>query len=130
MSTPTDIVQAAYAAFGRRDIPAILELLTDDVEWVYQAGSTLPYGGRFSGKQEVQRWFGVLAQAEDIQDFQPREFLAGADHVTAIGTLRAKALPDGDMFESGWVQVFNFKGDKVSRWIGTSDTAASVAARK
>ena len=28
------IAQAGYAAFGRGDLPAILELLTDDIEWI------------------------------------------------------------------------------------------------
>ena len=33
MSDPLTLVQNAYAAFGRGDIPALLQLLSDDVEW-------------------------------------------------------------------------------------------------
>jgi ketosteroid isomerase-like protein len=32
-----DVVQQGYEAFGRGDIPALLESLTDDVEWILQA---------------------------------------------------------------------------------------------
>jgi uncharacterized protein len=34
--TNTDVVQQGYEAFGRGDIPAVLDLLTDDVEWIQQ----------------------------------------------------------------------------------------------
>jgi ketosteroid isomerase-like protein len=78
----------------------------------------------------VQRWFGTLAASDEIQQFEPREFLEGKDHVTVIGWERAKPLPDGSVFESDWVHVFTLQGDKVSRWIGTADTAARVAAAK
>ena len=46
MSAPTNtqIVQQAYAAFGRGDIPALLSLLAEDVDWhpVYGAGPNVP----------------------------------------------------------------------------------------
>jgi ketosteroid isomerase-like protein len=130
MTTPSEVIQLAYAAFGRRDIPAILELLTDDIDWRFHAGANagIPYGGRYSGKEAVQRWFGLLAESDDIQEFEPREFLEGPNHVTVIGWERVKPLPNGKVFESDWVHVFTLKGNKVSRWIGTADTAARVAA--
>ncbi len=31
--TNVDVVQQAYVAFGRGDIPAVLSFLTDDIEW-------------------------------------------------------------------------------------------------
>lgn len=130
MSTPTEVIQQAYAAFGRRDIAAILDMLTDDVDWRFHASTSVPYGGRYTGKAQVQAWFGTLAESDDIQKFEPREFLAGPDHVTVIGWEQVRPLPDGKVFESDWVHVFTLKGDKVSRWIGTADTAARVAAAK
>ena len=128
MSTPTEVIQQAYAAFGRRDIAAILEMLTDDVDWRFHASASVPYGGRYTGKQQVQGWFSMLAESDDIQKFEPREFLAGPNHVTVIGWEQVRPLPNGKVFESDWVHVFTLKGDKVSRWIGTADTAARVAA--
>lgn len=132
MSTPTEVVQQAYAAFGRRDIPGILANLTDDVDWRFHAGPAtgVPYGGKFTGKKEVEGWFTTLAQNEDIQQFEPREFLEGPDHVTVIGWERGRPLPNGAVFDSDWVHVFTLKGGKISRWIGTADTAARQAAAK
>ena len=132
MSTPSEVVQQAYAAFGRRDIPGILALLTDDVDWQFHASPStgIPYGGKFTGKKDVEAWFVTLAQNDDIQQFEPREFLAGPDHVTVLGWERVKPLPNGTPFDGEWVHVFTLKGGKISRWIGTADTAARQAAAK
>ncbi len=77
MGTPTEIAKQGYAAFGRRDIPALLELLADDVEWRFLASpeTGTPYGGTCRGKQQVAEFFGKLAQADEILEFEPREFL-------------------------------------------------------
>ena len=55
MGSNADVVNEAYAAFGRGDIPALLELLDDRVDWVSPA--TLPHGGHFSGKDGVLEFF-------------------------------------------------------------------------
>lgn len=130
MPTPTDIIQAAYAAFGRGDIPALLELLDDDIEWTFHGSIGLAYMGTVRGKAAVARWFGHVAELDDIQTFEPRQFLAGPDHVTVLGWERAVALPSGGTYESDWVHVFNVRNGKVTRFIGMYDTAASAAARR
>jgi ketosteroid isomerase-like protein len=130
MSTPTQVVQQAYAAFGRGDIEAILAMCTDDIDWQFYAGDGVPTAGRFSGKQQVKQWFGTLAEADEIQQFEPREFLEGADHVTVLGWEQARPKSGSKSYQSDWVHVFKLRGDKVCRWIGTLDTAAYIAASK
>ena len=132
MGTPADIARQGYAAFARRDIPTLLELLTDDVEWRFLGSpeTGTPYGGTFKGKQQVAGFFGTLAQADEILEFEPLEFLEGTNHVTVLGRIKSKALPDGKVHESEWVHVFSCKeGDKISRWIGSADTAARLSAK-
>jgi ketosteroid isomerase-like protein len=132
MGTPTDIAKQGYAAFGRRDIPALLDLLADDVEWKFLASPATgtPYGGSFQGKQQVAEFFGKLAEADEILEFEPREFLEGPGHVTVLGRTKGRARPDGKVHETEWVQVFSWKdGSKISRWVGTADTAARLDAR-
>jgi uncharacterized protein len=132
MGTPTEIAKQGYAAFASRDIPALLELLADDVEWRFfgSPATGTPYGGTCTGKQKVAEFFGKLAQADEILEFEPREFLEGPMHVTVLGRIKSRALPDGKVHESEWVQVFTWKDDtKISRWIGTGDTAARLNSR-
>lgn len=127
--TPTAVAQHAYEAFSRRDIDALMALMTDDIEWRFHADPrSVPYGGHFRGKAEVAKWFQLLAEHDDIQQFEPREFLEGPGHVTVIGWARMRPLPSGAAFDNDWIHVFSVRGDKVGRWIGAADTGARVAA--
>jgi hypothetical protein len=129
MPSPTETVQAVYAAFGRGDIATLLDRVTDDVEWTHRGSLGLPYMGTFRGKDALQRWFGHVAEYDAIQIFEPREFLAGQDHVTVLGWERTQALPGGGVFETDWVHVFGLRDGKVSRFVGSYDTAAVAQAR-
>src|SRR4030095_81355 len=79
MGAPPDPAKKGYEGFGRRDIPALLELLSDDVEWRFlgKPDTGTPYGGTFKGKQEVVQFFEKLAQSDEIMEFEPREFHEG-----------------------------------------------------
>jgi|SRR6266850_4942310 len=128
-STPLQVVQAAYAAFGRGDVPGLLEQLHGDVSWRFIGDASAPYTRRVSGHDGVMSWFGNVAQADQIQAFEPREFLTGSDHVTVIGWERTVALPGGRTFESEWVHVWKLRGDKIASFLGILDTEAAGRAR-
>jgi hypothetical protein len=70
------------------------------VVWRFHADGDIPYGGTYIGKPKVQEWFSKLAGSTEIQQFEPREFLAGPTHVTVIGWERSKPLPDGKVYAS------------------------------
>lgn len=122
-------VQALYAAFGRGDLPALLDLLTDDVDWRFVGDRASGYAGRVQGKAAVAEWFARVAAADDIQAFEPREFLVGADHVTVLGWERTVARSSGRAFDSDWVHVFRLREGRVCRFLGLLDSEASAAAR-
>ncbi len=125
---PVDVVKAAYAAFGRGDVPAIVALCDDKIDWQFHGGTRVPYSGRF-GNRDIPGWFAAVAAHEDVQAFEPREFIAAGEHVTVIGWERCAVRPSGRTFESPWVHVFTVKGGKVTRFWGMYDTEASSTAR-
>jgi ketosteroid isomerase-like protein len=52
----TQTAKDGYAAFGRGDVPAILELLTDGIEWVDPGPpDVLPGAGTHRGKEAGAR---------------------------------------------------------------------------
>jgi ketosteroid isomerase-like protein len=51
MGANARLVEQAYSAFGRGDIPGLLALIDDDVEWT--SPKTLPQGGESHGNAEV-----------------------------------------------------------------------------
>ena len=129
-STPTAIVQSMYAAFGRGDIEGLLGLCTSDVDWTMLGSIDLPYIGQFQGQQALLRWFGLVAEFDDIQAFEPREFFAGDDHVTVLGWERTRAKPGQGVFETPWLHLFTLRDGKVARFVGMYDTAAVEVARR
>ena len=85
----TQIAKDAYAAFGRGDIPAVLGVMTDDIEWVFPGpAEVLPNAGTFTGKEAVGAWFGTLDATVEFQVFEPREFIAQGDKLVALGIRR------------------------------------------
>jgi hypothetical protein len=124
-----ELVQSLYQAFGRGDLPGILELLADDAEWTFVGSRGLPYTGAVRGRQAIAGWFQSIPTVDQIQAFEPRQLLAGPDHVTAIGFEKTAALPGGKVFESEWVHVWRVKDGRVTSFWGMYDTEASARAR-
>jgi uncharacterized protein len=124
MPTPLEIVQQAYAAFGRGDIPALLESVANDVDWECVVPPSLPYSGRRCNHEQVAAFFAAIPQADDIRVFEPREFLAAGDSVTVLGWEESTAVESGKAFASEWVHIFTLKEGKVVRWRGFYNTAA------
>jgi ketosteroid isomerase-like protein len=66
------VVQRVYEALGGEDIPALLELLTEDVEWVYQGPSVIPFAGTRYGREGVVEFFTLLGATLEFEHFEPR----------------------------------------------------------
>lgn len=130
MSDPLSTVQTIYRAFGAGDLPTLLQQLADDVQWRFHGDRAAPFTGLAVGKAQVTEWFVAIAGAEDIQAFEPREFLVGPGHVTVLGWERTIARPGGGTFECEWVHVWNVGADgRVQRFWGMYDSEASARAR-
>lgn len=120
----TAVVRQAYEGFARRDVPAILNVVADNVDWEFVGSSGLPYAGPRHDRQGVADFFAAVAQTDDIQVFEPREFIESGEHVTVLGWERSKALDTGVAFESQWAHVFTVKSGRITRWRGFFNTAA------
>ena len=124
MGAAATIVQKAYEAFGRGDVPAILELVANDVDWELVGSPELEYAGRRRNRQEVADFFAGVQRLDDIHSFEPREFIEAGEHVTVLGWESTTARETGKKFDSEWVHVFTVKNGKVTRWRGFFNTAA------
>jgi ketosteroid isomerase-like protein len=124
-----EVVQRAYQAFGRGDVPALLDLVAEQVDWRFCGAMGLPYTGAFKTRAEVGRWFASIPEVDDIRQFEPREFIEGGEHVAVLGWERTVTRPGGKVFETEWVHVFTVRDGKVVRFFGIYDTEASAKAR-
>ncbi len=79
-----ETVQQIYAAFGRGDIPAILECLDEDVEWEYAiAPIDVPWIQHRRGRSEVPKFFESLDGME-FHGFTPKHFLENDNLVVVL----------------------------------------------
>jgi uncharacterized protein len=121
------LVKNGYAAFSRRDIPGLLALLAEDVEW-HVPGTGVPIAGTYRGHNGVANFFQKLAHETEILDFQPREFVAEGDRVLVVGWERAKVKTTNRTIEIDWIMAFTVRNGKVAKFREYTDTQAIVAA--
>jgi uncharacterized protein len=124
MGAALDVVQQGYAAFGRRDIPALLKLVAEEVDWKEVCPASLPYSGLRRTPAEVAEFFAALSQAEDVTVFEPREFIEAGENVTVLGYAETIPRDTKQKVQSEWVQIFTVRNGKIIRWRGFFDTAA------
>lgn len=73
-------IKAMYEAFGRGDVDAIGELVTDDVDWSTDAAiESAPWYGPKHGKAGVRSFFEGIGQTGPVTEFTPLSFASNDD---------------------------------------------------
>lgn len=125
------IVQEIYAAFGRGDVPAIMQYMSDDLRafGIVTDRKLVPWHVQISKKQDVPQFFQALGETAEFTRFEPRDFAAGGDHVYCTVSLDVTFRHNGRQVTADDVmQRFTFKNGKVVEWRGSEDTARFSAA--
>lgn len=117
------LIQDAYMAFGRGDVAALIDTMTDDVVWDTLGPQQIPYAGVFHGKDGVAEFFKILAESDDVQSFEPLRFFAQGDMVVVLGHYSAIVKATGNLAETDWVQTFKFREGKVAEYCDYFDSA-------
>ena len=123
------VVQEGYAAFGRGDIRALLNLYTEDVEYVIPGPpDIIPYAGTYRGHDQVAQFFSLLADAVEFEQFEPQQFIAQGDRVVVLGRNRGRVKATGHSLVEEWAHSITLREGKVTRFQAYNDTAAVVLA--
>ena len=133
--TRKETVQQLYAAFGRGDVPAILEHLAPDVEWEYDASPTeVPWLQPRKGRDGAAEFFASLENLE-FHRFEPKLFLEEGSTVVVLIDLdvtvrktgiRAQEIDEAHIWhfgDDGLVARFRHRADTLKQlraWQGTS----------
>ena len=127
-------VAGIYEAFGKGDVPAILAVLADDVEWeAWESNSSVDAGVPWMtprhGKDEVGGFFETAAQMA-ITDLQVLNMMEGGNTV-AVELVIETDLPTfgGGHYRDEEIHLWTFGDDgKVTRLRHYTDTAKHIAA--
>ena len=119
----TQIIQNIYAAFGQGNVPAILNALASDVEWIHTAAEGVPFGGTYRGAQGVGSFFQKLVEHQDTLGFEPREFVAQGDTVAVFGFIKGRSKATGKSYETDWAMKWHLQNGKVTKFHHFFDSA-------
>ena len=124
-------VGSIYTAFGRGDVPAVLEHLADDVAWdewadnfAQRAG--VPHLVPRRGREDVAGFFGVIG-SWTVLGFEVLDLVGDGRQVVA--EIRASfELPDGGRFADEELHLWTFDdAGRVVRFRHYVDTAKHIA---
>jgi uncharacterized protein len=117
-------IVSMYEAFGRGDAKAILDALTDDVDWATETNSAgAPWYGVRHSKNEVESFFQAFGSTMEVDEFTPLTMAANVDSVLTVVLFRGKARATGKPISMNLHHYFRFSGNRVSYYRGTEDTA-------
>jgi uncharacterized protein len=120
-------IRSLYEAFGRGDIPYILDRLHADVEW--HAPVTVPFSkGLYRGPEEVAQFFAGMVEYIAEPSVETQEFLAAGDRVVAFLRFRGRGAESGLPFDTPEAHVWRLSEGAVVEEKTYADTAAIVQA--
>lgn len=119
--TNLQIIQGAYEAFAKGDVPGVLGILSPDIVWTEAEG--FPYGGTYNGPNAVLE--GVFMRlGTEWEGFAavPGEFVDGGDTIVALGRYSGKSNATGKSFAADFAHVWKLEGGKAVRFVQYTDT--------
>lgn len=122
---PVETVQQIYAAFGRGDVPAILQHLAEDVEWEYAtAPNPIPWLQPLRGRDQVPRFFEALFSHIEITRFEVTKLFGDATTVVDLVDLDYTTRATGmQVQERDEVHIWHFNAaGQVQRFRHRADT--------
>jgi uncharacterized protein len=121
----TRLVMQAYDKFRNGDIPGLVNLFSEDIEWILDRVENVPFSGERHGKAEVGQFFSTLDESQHPLQFEPQEYIAQDDKVVALGHYTWTVKQTDRVFESDWAHVFTVQNGKIARFREYADTLAA-----
>ena len=123
------VVQEIYAAVARGDVAAILDRVSDDVDWAAEAaGKTAPWHGPRAGKDGVASFFRDLATSIEISAFTPHSFAAGEHDVHLLVDWTIRPVVGGREVSMTMHHYWRLRDGQVSYFRGSEDTELTAEA--
>lgn len=118
-----ETIQGVYEAFGRGDVAAIVDLVTDDVDWASAPDSSVaPWYGIHKGKGEVTKFFEELGASIEVTKFEPLTFGSNDTEVFAVIRFGFKSRATGKSGEMDLHHRWTLEDGKIALYRGADDT--------
>ncbi len=123
-------IKSMYEEFGRGDVDAILERVTDDVDWSTDAATgSAPWWALKHGKAGVRSFFEAIGQTGPVTEFTPLSFASNDDGDVMVFIRYAFTVTaTGKTGEMNLHHYWKFREGKVCFVRASEDTALVAAA--
>lgn len=122
MNSPVEVTQQFFGHVGARDLPAIVSLFADRIDW--SVPGNFPWSGRRTEKTQIagffeQMWPYTVAGKNEVLD--PTMIVSGED-VALFGTFRQTLVASGDTVDIGVACRLKVVDGKIVRLNMVEDT--------
>jgi ketosteroid isomerase-like protein len=122
-------VSKIFEAFGRGDVPDILDQMADDAQFASHLDAVVPWAGKFNGKAEIAGYFQALGSAVEVIEHPVNEIVAQGETVVATGQVSFRVRATGKQGSSAWVYLFRLADGQVQSFEQFNDTGLAAAFR-
>jgi hypothetical protein len=122
MAGNLETLKALYGAFAKGDVPAVLGMMDEKIEW--REPASLPFEDQIGPGAVAENIFGPVVQ--QIADFSvtPEEYLGDGDTIVALGRYGGKGAKNGVALDTPFAHRWTFRGGKVASFYTYTDTKA------
>ena len=119
------LARNVVAAFNRRDVPALVETITDDFQWVTWTGAVQTTV--YHGAEGLASYFRD-ADVWEVLNLDVREYRDLGDEVLVVGTFHARGGGSGVEIHAPYYSAFFMRGEKLARVLSFRTEAEALAA--
>jgi uncharacterized protein len=116
-----NLIQSAYDAFAKGDVPTVLGLFDASIAWTEAAG--FPLAGTYNGPQAILE--GVFMRLGTLWEgftVTPRELIDGGETIVALGQYTGTAIATGKSLQVDFAHIWKLQDGKVIRFVQYVDT--------
>ncbi|MGW5264552.1 nuclear transport factor 2 family protein [Microbispora sp. NPDC004025] len=122
--TTHEVVDAFFARFAAGDLPGLLDLFADRVDFLVPGDPKVPWTGARSGKDEIAEFFTVLATELAPEEFTIDTTLVDGGHAVTTGRSRFGVLSTGRSFLNEFALHFTVADGRITGYRMHEDSHA------
>jgi ketosteroid isomerase-like protein len=106
VNDPAAIVKRMFAAFGARDLDALLRTVHPESRWTYYGANPDLSRAEFTGHAKVRRFFERILERLEITAFNTDQSVVEGDTVVIFGNESGTVKATGQRFRNEWSQRY------------------------